>query len=343
MVYFTTSELAKRWDVSSRAIAYYCAAGRIPGVVKKGMAWLIPVDAQRPIDRRRAVCSVFGVDDNIDDRGILSVNNRVENEGADRVYYPNEVYRHFGLTRDALLYYEKIGLIAPKRGAVNLYRVFDSGDMFQLMTIDFYRKRGFSLLEIRDLIKFSNHVDSLAILGKKLVDLEGDIFNLQCMLGRLRETRELYGCACACDGDGRFEIRDFPLFSVLRSFDDMYDVANYDGAVFSALGGEDVLSHTIRAISFDGSGYVGSRFCVVKRVMGGCDVGQELVLESGRSICVLTIRSPGDVSYEEDMFFAVFRWAKEQGLVLKGIAYSFIRLLEENNRRVLYEIWIPIG
>ena len=31
---------------------YYCAAGRIPGAVKMATIWLIPKDAEKPIDGR---------------------------------------------------------------------------------------------------------------------------------------------------------------------------------------------------------------------------------------------------------------------------------------------------
>ena len=36
----------------SRQINYYCAAGRIPGVVKMATLWLIPKNAKKPVDGR---------------------------------------------------------------------------------------------------------------------------------------------------------------------------------------------------------------------------------------------------------------------------------------------------
>ncbi len=52
MDYITASEAAEKWGVSSRSVAYHLAAGRIPGVEKKGKLWLIPADAGRPADKR---------------------------------------------------------------------------------------------------------------------------------------------------------------------------------------------------------------------------------------------------------------------------------------------------
>ena len=38
--------------VTPRRVNYYCAAGRISGAVKMATIWLIPKDAEKPIDGR---------------------------------------------------------------------------------------------------------------------------------------------------------------------------------------------------------------------------------------------------------------------------------------------------
>lgn len=52
MEYSTTTEIAKRWNISSRRVGTLCMEGRIDGAVKKGKMWLIPSDTQKPIDAR---------------------------------------------------------------------------------------------------------------------------------------------------------------------------------------------------------------------------------------------------------------------------------------------------
>ncbi|MFT3985481.1 MAG: DNA-binding protein [Lachnospiraceae bacterium] len=52
MDYLTTVEMSEKWDISSRRIGILCAEGRIDGVIKKGKTWLIPVDAEKPLDAR---------------------------------------------------------------------------------------------------------------------------------------------------------------------------------------------------------------------------------------------------------------------------------------------------
>lgn len=53
MEYLTVREAEKKWEVTARMVNYYCLAGRIPGAIKKGNLWLVPVDAKKPIDERR--------------------------------------------------------------------------------------------------------------------------------------------------------------------------------------------------------------------------------------------------------------------------------------------------
>ena len=53
MVYMTLKEASEKWGVSSRQINYYCTDGRIPGAVKMAGVWLIPKDAEKPMDKRR--------------------------------------------------------------------------------------------------------------------------------------------------------------------------------------------------------------------------------------------------------------------------------------------------
>ena len=52
MDYMTLKEAAEKLGVTPRRVNYYCAAGRIPGAVKMAGVWLIPKNAEKPIDGR---------------------------------------------------------------------------------------------------------------------------------------------------------------------------------------------------------------------------------------------------------------------------------------------------
>ena len=53
MELLTTSERAKKWDISRRRVTTLCAEGRIEGAILKGNTWLIPENAEKPDDPRR--------------------------------------------------------------------------------------------------------------------------------------------------------------------------------------------------------------------------------------------------------------------------------------------------
>lgn len=52
MEYMTIKETSEKWNLSVRRIQDICKAGMVPGVIKFGHSWAIPVDAQRPTDAR---------------------------------------------------------------------------------------------------------------------------------------------------------------------------------------------------------------------------------------------------------------------------------------------------
>ena len=50
--YMTTKEAVEKWNISERRIRQLLAEGRIEGAVKVGSSWNIPIDAEKPVDKR---------------------------------------------------------------------------------------------------------------------------------------------------------------------------------------------------------------------------------------------------------------------------------------------------
>ena len=50
--YITVKEAAEKWNLKNRAVQAMCMDGRIPGAVKFGKNWAIPVETERPKDKR---------------------------------------------------------------------------------------------------------------------------------------------------------------------------------------------------------------------------------------------------------------------------------------------------
>lgn len=52
MEYMSCAEASGKWGISERRVQKLCAENRIPGVSKFSSMWLIPKDAEKPIDGR---------------------------------------------------------------------------------------------------------------------------------------------------------------------------------------------------------------------------------------------------------------------------------------------------
>lgn len=55
MELLTTSEMAKKWDISRRRVTTLCAEGRIEGAILKGNTWLIPENAENQMIQDESV------------------------------------------------------------------------------------------------------------------------------------------------------------------------------------------------------------------------------------------------------------------------------------------------
>lgn len=51
--YISAPEEAKKWGISERQVQKLCEENRILSVAKSGRMWLMPKDAEKPIDKRR--------------------------------------------------------------------------------------------------------------------------------------------------------------------------------------------------------------------------------------------------------------------------------------------------
>lgn len=53
MDFLTSSEIAEKWGISSRRVTILCNEGRITGAIMKGNIWLIPSNAEKPLEKQR--------------------------------------------------------------------------------------------------------------------------------------------------------------------------------------------------------------------------------------------------------------------------------------------------
>ena len=86
--------------------------------------------------------------------------------------------RRFGLSRTALLYYDRIGLLHPSARSDAGYRLYTDEDAERLRLICSYRRAGLTLAQIQSLLE-SPGVPDEAILTERLRELDREIGTLR--------------------------------------------------------------------------------------------------------------------------------------------------------------------
>lgn len=52
MEFLSTTQVSEKWGITPRRIQTLCNEGRVEGAVKVGPTWVIPAEAQKPLDAR---------------------------------------------------------------------------------------------------------------------------------------------------------------------------------------------------------------------------------------------------------------------------------------------------
>ena len=122
--------------------------------------------------------------------------------------------RHAGVRIDTVRYYERHGLLAPKRRLASGYRRYGATELSRLRFIRRAQALGFTLREVQELLKLSSRRDVARVKSaaqQKLADVERRIADLERMREGLATLIE------ACPGHGR--AADCPILKALGSED----------------------------------------------------------------------------------------------------------------------------
>lgn len=334
-MYLTTIELAKKWNMTSRMIAYYCQTGRLKGAIKKGKTWLIPSHAEKPVDSRKKKQdspiknSIFKINDG-------DINKR-DIELSSQDYSINELQQFTGISRETIRYYEELDLISPRRKEVNNYRVFNGFDIFHLLTIDFYKKRGFTSTEVKSFLN-SHPIDLLKdTLTQKKQELQSTIDEYQNILNKVSET-----LAFAEEIEysmNIFSLKFLPNYLIKETFTSFSAFHEYQEKVIHSFEAttDDLLSNIIRVIYFDEHGLHGSQMCVIEHLNN----------TNNTNIPCMHIRVSADnddSTLINNLYEKSYQWAKENHVQLEGTVYIFIKLIlfESGKPHSFYDVFLPI-
>ena len=89
-------------------------------------------------------------------------------------YKINEISKLYGIGVDSLRYYEKLGILRPRRDT-NGYRLYDLKDMYKLTVIRDLRKLDFSMAQIREFLEGQSVDNTLSLLREEQSLMEEQI------------------------------------------------------------------------------------------------------------------------------------------------------------------------
>ena len=111
--------------------------------------------------------------------------------GTDDLFSIGEVARYQNLSKQTLIFYDKIGLFRPAWvDPDNGYRYYSASQLDQLDTIIIMKTIGFSLAEIREHIRHYNIDSSLAALRRQLTVIDRQIEQLRQIRSRVQNRCE---------------------------------------------------------------------------------------------------------------------------------------------------------
>ena len=99
-----------------------------------------------------------------------------------------EIAKQFGLSAQAIRYYEKLGLIESPQRSNKGYRLYSSVAIKRLQLIQYAQKFGLSLNQIKELIEHEDELSNSAIILKNMV--ENHLRDLEQQIEQITTTRQ---------------------------------------------------------------------------------------------------------------------------------------------------------
>ena len=95
-----------------------------------------------------------------------------------QTYTISQLAREFGLSRSALLYYDRIGLLKASHRSAAGYRIYTQADRARLKQVCLYRNAGLSLADVQQLLA-TDEVPGIKILERRLREIGEQILGLR--------------------------------------------------------------------------------------------------------------------------------------------------------------------
>lgn len=123
-------------------------------------------------------------------------------------YKINEISKLYGIGVDSLRYYEKIGVLVPRRGT-NGYRLYGLHDIYKLNIIRDLRQLDFSMQQIKEYLDHQSIENTLDLLHKEQKLIQIKLEKLQTTKRKIQERIHVLSAASQIKTD-TFTIKSMP-------------------------------------------------------------------------------------------------------------------------------------
>ena len=271
--------------------------------------------------------------------------------GTDLDYRIGDVSRLLGISSDLLRYYEKKGVVHPRKGEKNNYRYYESWDIDFLLDCLWFKNFDFSMEEIARLISECDYESLTRELAAKEIELEDQLRRRELLLEKyrdhlaeMRRGRELLG---KCD----MGMSPETLYYINRH-DFVYD--------------DDPFLISLTRTWLQYSPFIRRCFEIRQPDLPGGEGsgtvswGLSLNPEDSREIpifihdavehliphnCVHSVfKSTGKDAFTTEHLRYIMDYAAEKGLSVCGSAYGHLlfSVREDGGQTGYYEVWVPV-
>ena len=260
-------------------------------------------------------------------------------------YLIGDVSRIVGLSRDALRFYEKKGVIRANKKE-NGYRYFSDEDIYRLMCIVYRRKMNDSLEEIRESVKDNRSVASMRQhLEQRIREEEEEILRRRQSIARLslslRDMDRIDECM------GKYSLKDFPQAYILDTCEDIYDGLRQWFSMSSEVSGLDMAYfYNMFCVENESLENRGTQLLVYKGLEHFISKSFDL---SGYPMtdavpCIYTIESSKELLPDYAVARKMADWAERQGITPSGMLYSnnMSSFLGEETDTYYLELYMPV-
>lgn len=135
MKYLTVSQMAKKWNISERAVRKYCADGKIEGAFITGKTWNIPENAQKPERINKKITEPKNLLERLKAEKKSAVKGGIYHKVQIELTYNSNHIEGSKLTHDQTRYIFEANTIGAENNALNVDDIIETANHFKCIDV----------------------------------------------------------------------------------------------------------------------------------------------------------------------------------------------------------------